>query len=636
MLCPKCNNPVEESAHYCPSCGHKMQKTKFFWPIVLGCSIFLLATLAYFWWSEEGLSKTAQKQLTAIKEKNYNDAFYGITTQDFQNTNSFETFKEFIITSPILQNYTSITFGKQKIENNKGTIKAILENGSQKGAEILYNMRKEYGKWKIDGITLTEYQKGNDPTVGTATSLLISPVVAQLKALKNQDLAGAYENVTKDFQTKAPFDNFKSFVSKFPILTTFQNYDFKEHSSDHGKGIVTVILNPEKEAQPLEYSLVQDEGKWKIQFMRITSPTKIETIGGKNDAQTMISAVQNYLEALKDNDIEGAYQKYLSSNIKKETSLQAFKIFVLGNPILTTYKALNIKEPYLEKGMGEVLVDLELEIGKSEVEFALEEEEGEWKIVGMHITKLSSEGAIVKETESKNFKTRDLIDSIQNFLTAIRTKESAKAYTQMTAAHFQEENTIKDFDEFLQKHSELAQATSASFEKLMFNNNIATFAVVLILTDKKVVPAEFDLIQEDDKWKILNIIVYPTKELPSETKKEKGEIEPIEFTKAILGTEVNDDGEIANPTTTFKPNTKDIYVNLYVHNGVAGRKFELVMRHVESGSNIPPVHASVIEEGDSVLSFVFSPPPKGWPSGNYQIKASSDSNVFKTFMFKVE
>jgi len=641
MLCPKCHTQVQPDARFCPSCGEKLEgkpPSRFSWMILLAGALPVLAILAYFLFFNVNLTDIAETELKAIRTNKLQDAYYKYTTKDFQQTNTFDSFKEFVQTTPILQNFTDLTFGKQSLDGDTGTIKAIIEK-SDSGAEVFFNLSREERKWKISGLTVAEFQKNTSSDNASTTTELIAPIDAQLKALKENDPSAAYVNlVSKDFKKETPFDKFKAFVMEYPLLSKFLRYDYKEHYLTKDRGVATVILNPESDALPIEYRLIQEDGKWKILFMRLLLPNKNVSIGGKLDTLSMISTVEQAMETIRDKDFERAYYKFLSKKLQQETPLDTFRKFSEQYPILTNYTSLNVKEPYLEEEIGRVTLELQNNNQSTEVEFALEDQQGEWKIIGMHIENLPEETTTVKQNDNKNFKSRDLINAIQAFLAALRANENARAYTQLTATHFQEENSSKDFEEFLTKHPELSKTTSASFEKLMFNNNIATFAVVLFLSETKVLPAEFDLIQEDGKWKILNIIVYPAKDLPpggaKSTTEEKED--GTEFDKAVLGTKIDDEGVITQPTTTFSKETGDIYLNLYIKNGSAGKHFEVSLRHVDSGSSIPPVHATVVEDGDSMADFVFSPPPKGWPVGSYQVKVSSGNTKFKTFAFKVE
>lgn len=473
--------------------------------------------------------------------------------------------------------------------------------------------------------------------VDSNTDRLLQPPREFMNALKNQNLYQGYEDYTsKGFKVNTSFEKFQNFVKEIPLLTQFSDLQVKAHEINQGRGLVTLLLNPDSDALPVEFRLIQENGSWEILFIRALFPHETKVTGGKLDALSILSTVQEYLELLQNKKIGQAYLKFLSSDLQKEVPLEGFAQFIEGYPAFTSHDSINIKEPYFEDNMGEVTIELGNGEEVTEVTYALKEEKGEWKIVGMHVEKVARPITSIQDNPA-SFKTRDLIDAIQTFLKALRDQKVDQAYADLTANHFRENNTLPEFEEFLKKYPQLSESESASFEKLLFNNNIATFAVALYVTETEALPVEFDLIQVKGKWKILNLFIHPLTKVDPKVRGKTPELEQnIEFTQVQLGTKIDPNGQIVDPTTSFKVGKNDIYVNIFVHNGKAGTTFTIVMRHVESGSSIPEVRANVIEDGDSVVSLVFSPPPKGWPAGNYQIRIESDNKVYKTFVFKVE
>ena len=471
----------------------------------------------------------------------------------------------------------------------------------------------------------------------SSTDRLLQPPLEFMSALKNKDPYKSYDEFTsKGFKQNTPYEKFQTFVKDIPLLSQYSDLQVKAHEINQGRGLVTLLLNPETDALPVEFRLIQENGTWEILFIRALFPHETKVTGGKLDALSIISTLQEYLEFLQNKKIEQAYRKFLSKELQKEVPLEGYSKFIEGYPAFTSHDSVNIKEPYFEDNMGEVTTELDNGSEITQVTYALMEEDGEWKIVGMHVEKVARPITSIQDNPA-NFKTRSLIDAIQTFLKALREQKVEKAYSELTANHFRETNTLPEFEEFLKKYPQLSESESASFEKLLFNNNIATFAVALYVTETEALPVEFDLIQEKGSWKILNLFVHPLTKVNPKAKGKAPEVEQnLEFTQVQLGLKIDANGQIESPITTFQVGKEDIYVNIFIHNGKAGATFEVVMRHVESGSNIPPVTANVLEDGDSVVSLVFSPPPKGWPAGNYQIRIASDNKVYKTFVFKVE
>ncbi len=440
----------------------------------------------------------------------------------------------------------------------------------------------------------------------TATEELVAPIEGILQALQSSNLEKGYQDFTSSqFKEETPFEKFKNFVVTYPTLLKNRFHDYKEHYVEGDMGVATVMINPEEE-EPLlmQYYLVKENGKWKIQSIRIRTISPKDIQENANNGSAIIEIAQQQLKALRQNDINKAYD-FLSDDLKKEIPFDTFQKFININPTFTRHQSVNILEPDAEKNEGFLKARLQKGNETMEVEYAFQKMDGQWKVTGMQILSTSNENK-----EGSSFKTRDLITVIQSFLSALRSRDFDKAYA-LTSSQFQEENSQNAFEEFIKKHPEFVQSKDSSFEKLIFNNNIATMTGEIIHSDTIALPVEFDLIQQDGNWKILHIFTHPSinrnleKNVPSpSTEKENPR---IEFPKAIFGTKIDEDGKVEDNGTTFKKEIGDIYVNLYIKNGAAGQKINLLLRHVESGSSIPILNSTLEEDNDSIITLIFSP-----------------------------
>ena len=163
---------------------------------------------------------------------------------------------------------------------------------------------------------------------------------------------------------------------------------------------------------------------------------------------------------------------------------------------------------------------------------------------------------------------------------------------------------------------------------MSFDNNIATITGILKTSDGKRYDVEYDLTEENGAWKIFHVIVFNSSSGIAGT--------GMRFTKFVVGTGFDAHNVVTFPTTVFKQGTEDIYLNLYVTNIKAHTEVEVVFKHLDSDSTIPPVSKTVPEGGNAVLAFIFSPPPSGWPAGNYRLLASSSTGETAIYDFKVE
>lgn len=639
MQCPKCQSDLPLHSRFCPHCGRKLSGRSFtyLWAGLALIGILALAWAAFVSYSDDdGIEVAIRRQLKALKAQQLTEAYYAFTSQTFQQTTSLEKFKDFVHAYPILVQFQELVINQATSDRNKGAATLFLTSSGQTEAEVHYQLVKEKGSWKVEKAELVEYRKAASEEPANATAAMIAPIKEQLEALRNSDLLGAYKNlVSKQFQLKTPFESFKAFVLAHPILSQHRHYDFKEHEIVDGKGIATIHLNPdEEEKTPVEYRMVNEEGAWKILMMRIAQaepqkepPKELETKG-------MIDAVQEELTLFAKGKIRQVYDDMIAKETKATVSFDNFQLFVQNYPALSSHTSVNILEPSFDNGVGKIIAEVIGDQGTTVIEYNLTPEEGRWKILGMHIASTPQEST--GEATPSSYKVRDLVAAIEAFLSALRANEMTKAY-EYTSKEFQYANSQADFELFFSKHPEFAQSQASRFEKEVFNNAIATFSGQLILPQNKVMPVEFDLVQDEGKWKILHIYALPA-EKASQEKEEPpfSASRQLEFANLLLGTKVDDDGNILNPATTFKSDAGDIYATLSIRNGTVDAEISLLLRHIDSGSTLKPVTATLSDNGDNTLTFVFSPPPKGWPKGSYQLRASSSSGVFKNFTFTVE
>lgn len=102
------------------------------------------------------------------------------------------------------------------------------------------------------------------------TSDLVAPVDRQLAALKAGDLDAAYAETSVAFREATPFDAFKEFVKNNPVLTEASDHTVGGRHWENNDGTVSVTLETAGGVStPLEYTLVWEDEKWKIQHMKL-------------------------------------------------------------------------------------------------------------------------------------------------------------------------------------------------------------------------------------------------------------------------------------------------------------------------------------------------------------------------------
>ena len=110
----------------------------------------------------------------------------------------------------------------------------------------------------------------------------------------------------------------------------------------------------------------------------------------------------------------------------------------------------------------------------------------------------------------------------------------------------------------------------------------------------------------------------------------------MELSRLVVGTDLDREGHVLTPRTRFHQESNDLHVDLYVSNAQTGAKTELIMEHLESKTRVPPVDTRIEDSGDTVLSFIFTPPNHGWPKGTYRLIARSSNGRERSQEFHMD
>lgn len=516
-----------------------------------------------------------------------------------------------------------------------------------------------------------------DPSGGTGAPKplqdikIIEMIDYHLRALRDQDIARAYNTTSKEFRNATPPEGFKKFIDSFPILTAHKHVDVKIEALQKNRADVIVILNPEKESIPVEYQLVKEGGLWKIWNIQVISRTSPAISNLLANPELLKQPIQDQLSALKNKEVVKAYDLYTSNQFKKTVSLDVFKQFLIDFPVLSNYDSIKFSTPSIHKGTGLITVELHNEGEITVFGYTLGIEEEKWKIWGLEVNSQPTlENAGTPEQSSKieekekpglnpqpngfaQSKTeepskevsaqatqieKDLIQSITDQLKLIKEGNLQGAYQNFTSKEFQEATSVEQFGEFVRNHSSLFENKASEFGKIFFDNNVGTVTATLTGNDGTLNNVEYSLVNQNGNWKILQMKVFPAKPRAAGIKSGLFDVKsvPFSFSKIVFGSSMNPAGYITDPTTTIKSSSNKLYVNLYVQGGLAGTIVKIQVGNIDTNSNLPPISTTLQQDGDAVVSFVFNPPLEGWPPGNYQAHVTSSTGVSNDYNFTIE
>lgn len=653
MFCKHCGVSVEVNSRYCPACGKSLttddalepiKKTRRWPKILMMILAVIILLIGWVFYITPDLTQTVEGQLTALRQNKISEAYYEYTSKEFQSVTSLEAFRQFLHAHPILLKARSLKIDEHRVEDDIGIIKGLLKaDGEEEIVEFF--LTNDGDRWKISRIELVSPAEeaplkkskflSMAETMPKVENSQISPPSSDvqdedaileninlfLDRLKKNSPEESYKYVSKEFKNATPLSQFKVYIEKTPILTHFSTYSVESEKIQENEALVKTILDPAKGAIPMEFHLYKEDGTWKIWSFRVVLPSA-EVPLSLQDPALLTPPIKGMFQLLQSKNNAEAYANYFSDSYKGRISLKDFNEVLNKDPLLAAQQMINIKESHIDGRMGKAVVDLSSKNQFESLEFTLQLENGKWKISGWkqigNISTRNPEPVTAKE----------LAKVVEDQIREIKSNNIQKAYSDYTSQGFKEVTSIQEFQEFLKNHPYYLTYQSLELPHLSFEGNIAVLSGILVANKEETYSLEYQFVKQNKEWKILHIDIS----LVNKQETAHG----LEFSKALIGKKVDRQGLVIDPQTILKSDQSDIYVNLFIKNSVAGAKIQMKFEHLQSGSMIPPVSVTLNGSGDSVASFVFSAPIRGWPTGIYQLIATSSTGASQIYSFKVE
>ncbi len=181
-----------ESLQY--SAEEKHLKGGLWKKLLLGVVLFVVFVVVLVLLLTKGITDVVNKQLVALKKGDLYTA-YSLTSKDFKNSVSFESFKEFVERYPSLSKNKSHSFTERSIENNIGTLKGTLKSEDGAITPVEFKLIKEEGEWKILAITLSPTGIIERESVAKP----LSPSINRIDTGTMVDNRGVVSNPSKSF-----------------------------------------------------------------------------------------------------------------------------------------------------------------------------------------------------------------------------------------------------------------------------------------------------------------------------------------------------------------------------------------------------------------------------------------------------
>ena len=214
------------------------------------------------------------------------------------------------------------------------------------------------------------------------------------------------------------------------------------------------------------------------------------------------------------------------------------------------------------------------------------------------------------------------IKVVEEQLVYLRNNDLEGAY-RLNSGDFQKATSLPRFRQFVAAYPSLAQNHQANFSSRKVENGIGYIEGSLTAVDGSRTPVQYQLVKENDQWKILYIEMAPTgldsvaaakQPVPQQASWPGNTV----IERVEVGTSRAPNGSIINPSIRFSEGTGEIKVSAYVSGARKDQQISAVWYF--SGEKITdPVENLMDEDGDFISQFSISPPNNGWPSGRYKI-----------------
>ncbi|MBA3957261.1 MAG: DUF4864 domain-containing protein [Parachlamydiaceae bacterium] len=238
---------------------------------------------------------------------------------------------------------------------------------------------------------------GGKDTQGPSVDWL-RPIDTQLRHLRNREIDKAYQDAaSSEFKSVTTEEDFTKFINRYPIFFSHTSMTVETKAVQSDEAEITVLLNPEKEAVPVNYLLKREPSGWKIWSMNVAPTFSEKADGLLKDPMTLRVPVEGLFEALHNKDVSKAYREYTSQAFREATPIDGFRKFLQNFPAISDFDEKEYRDASIEKTTGKLEVGLFDPKGTTIVEYTLGIEEDQWKIWGIRIVDQNPQRATVKK-----------------------------------------------------------------------------------------------------------------------------------------------------------------------------------------------------------------------------------------------
>ena len=567
--------------------------------------------------------ETLEKNLKDLRENKIEEAYQKYTSEAFKEATSYAAYLDFLKQFPEFEKHTAVSFFEKGFVDGRGLIRATLIY--QEGVyPVDFVMIKEGEKWKIWSLKArpTDVSSQVDES---GKKKMISLVDQHLNLLKNGKIEDAYNNNHSDFKEETSFQDYREFVDNFPEVVDHEEVSYGEAKEQGPLATMPIVFKTQQGDSTFNFWFRHDHDDWKILGMQVKKSVSYPA-AADHEKEKINIIIKDQLEALKEGDYSQAYYAFVAADFQKSTSLQSFKDFVGSYPILREFQKMEIHDVVKEGDLRLVKVTLISPKEHAEVDFRFAPEGKQWKVWGMQIMSAPVAAPPFHDDAA-------LIKIVNDQISSIHQGDISKAYYAFTSPDFQENSSRDVFTSFVLGQSIYKDNTQVGAPKVEYKDNTAILLTELQSQQGEKKRVEYKFSYLSGRWKIDSIRIV--EDLTPKEVVDKLKEKLMNFSKVLIGTETDSQGIVTKNNTIFQPTDKAITVNLAISQGLPGATIEMVLEHLDSGSKISPVKATLKKDGDSMVTFVFAPPQGGWPVGTYKLHTTSSTGLEANYSFVV-
>lgn len=225
-------------------------------------------------------------------------------------------------------------------------------------------------------------------------------------------------------------------------------------------------------------------------------------------------------------------------------------------------------------------------------------------------------------------------------LTLIKNGDIEDAYN-MSSTGFKEATSLEVFTAYVNSNPIFNDFKKVSFTENQMKDDTAYLKGIIDGASGGQMSAEYQLVKEDGKWKILAIRLTPigvdTSEATMQTTTDDQMTTQTPTIHGILISDVADnDGYVEETKPVVPRSAKKIFATVMIVSPTPDINVEASLKHLPSGVILGPIESKTTKTGSIMKAFSFTREKQLWPAGEYEIDVKLSSGDTQSIQFEVK